>query len=568
MAAARATEALSLPWRDRLSSLRDRRGIQQRRDIGQNYHVPTALSIAPSQYWEGNDGPWSTFPLQVGTGAVGGLQDVRVLISTSSTAIWTIGAEGCPAGYIDDCSNSRGGLFMTNQSLTWLPDSIYETGPYHETELGMDTNGYVGYDVATLGWQGSAATPSDHHAMIWNLADSTYWLGMFGLNPRPTNLTTMTNPQPSFMQTLFDQDKIPSLSYGYTAGNQYRLDQVYGSLTLGGYDANRFVPNNVSFDFYEDISRDLSVYLQGISVSANEGPNLLSEGPISVLIDSTVPELWLPESACDAFAATFGLTYDADLDRYLPSSSSHQIKPPTTTFTVGPNASGGPTVSITFPPAAFALHLDFPLNANNHKINSSSQYFPLRRAANSTQYTLGRVFLQESYLFADYEHQNFSVSACEWDPAKINSPEIVSRVSTTKYAAVKRHAVFNAPVVVGSVLGGISILALISLLGFLLARRTRRKRQQAEEEAARRLKEKNVSFYYNPLKQEAGGHPLCEMGTQFTKGATELGGTAGEDPRLFGYVEVAARERARVRSVDVAPMEIQGSVPIYEMDGS
>jgi len=42
------------------------------------------------------------------------------------------------------------------------------------------------------------------------------------------------------------------------------------------------------------------------------------------------------------------------------------------------------------PYAAFDLVADYPL------VIDSSRYFPLMRAANESQYTLGRTFLQEA----------------------------------------------------------------------------------------------------------------------------------------------------------------------------
>lgn len=64
-------------------------------------------------------------------------------------------------------------------------------------------------------------------------------------------------------------------------------------------------------------------------------------------------------------------------------------------------------MNITLPYASFDLQLTqfYP------GINQTTQYFPLRRAANDNQYTLGRTFLQESYIIVDYERLNFSVSS-------------------------------------------------------------------------------------------------------------------------------------------------------------
>jgi hypothetical protein len=44
------------------------------------------------------------------------------------------------------------------------------------------------------------------------------------------------------------------------------------------------------------------------------------------------------------------------------------------------------------------------------------RYLPIRRAANESQFTLGRAFLQEVYLIADYERGNFSLIQARYDP--------------------------------------------------------------------------------------------------------------------------------------------------------
>lgn len=150
--------------------------------------------------------------------------------------------------------------------------------------------------------------------------------------------------------------------------------------------------NPVSFTMAGDITRDLVVYLQSISYSGSSAATLLSE-PIPIFIDSTDPNLWLPGSVCDAFEKAFGLTLDSKTGLYLVNdthntellNSQAQV-----TFTLSDVASGGAAVTIVLPYNAFALTAEPPL------VNNSSYYFPLKRAANSTQYTLGRIFLQEA----------------------------------------------------------------------------------------------------------------------------------------------------------------------------
>ncbi|KAK3691728.1 hypothetical protein LTR37_018456 [Vermiconidia calcicola] len=544
----------------------------------ENKSIPEPISIAPSQYWEGNDGPWSTFPLQVGSGAVGGLQNVRVMISTAATAIWTIASEGCPNDYVKECPTVRGGLFMRNQSLTWAPDSIYQTGL--EMNLGLDSSGYVGYDVATLGWQGSGAEVTNEHSIIWNMADSNYWTGVFGMNPRPTNLTDFSSPQTSFMQSLFNSKDIPSVSYGYTAGNRYRLDGVYGSLTLGGYDQNRFIPTDVTFPFYEDISRDLSVNLHAIATSKGTPSNLLPDGSISIFIDSTVPELWLPESACAAFEEAFGIQYDNDLNRYTISSSTRQrllTQDAEITLMIGPEVNGGETVDITLPYSAFDLQLGFPIISVN---SSSRYYFPLQRATNSTQYTLGRTFLQEAYLIADYERQNFSVSQCGWEEEKVSSQKVVSIISshlnTSSISSADERAkvegkdeAVSKAAIAGVAVAVVVFVALIGLMMFFFRRRNAaRKRRQAEleeqEKAARHADHGRPHISY-PVGGELDNDGTAVYEISAGSKAHEMDSHYDIDRNKYGYSEMQGQEF--IGPGKGFATEI-GSTAIYELDGS
>ena len=194
------------------------------------------------------------------------------------------------------------------------------------------------------------------------------------------------------------------------------MKTVLGSLTLGGYDSARFEPNDLSFDFAPDDSRDLVVGIQGISYTdeTQNTHDLLNSSPgILAYVDSTIAEIWLPASACAAFEDAFGLVYDPVNKLYPVNSTWHahmQILNPNVTFTLGNTVSGGPTIDIILPYAAFDLQASWP------KYPSSTLYFPLQPAANETQYTLGRTFLQEAYLIVDWERGNFSVSQCIWPP--------------------------------------------------------------------------------------------------------------------------------------------------------
>lgn len=164
---------------------------------------------------------------------------------------------------------------------------------------------------------------------------------------------------------------------------------------MGGYDASRFTPNGVDFQFASDISRDLVVGLQSISYTdstKSTSQSLSSRGHLTY-IDATVPQIWLPQETCTLFENAFGLTYNDTINRYLVNSTLRaqlQSRNPSISFILGNDINGGPNVNITLPYQAFDLRLDKPI------VDPTQYYFPLRRAANDTQTTLGRTFLQEA----------------------------------------------------------------------------------------------------------------------------------------------------------------------------
>lgn len=144
----------------------------------------------------------------------------------------------------------------------------------------------------------------------------------------------------------------------------------------------------------DDVTRDLVVALQSISYSGSSSATLLSN-PIDVFIDSTDPNIWLPADACDAFERTFGLTLDEETGLYLVNETHRNTlldSNAEVSFRLSDVRSGGDTVTIVLPFAAFDLTAEQPL------VGNTSHYFPLKRANSSMQYTLGRTFLQEAYV--------------------------------------------------------------------------------------------------------------------------------------------------------------------------
>lgn len=169
---------------------------------------------------------------------------------------------------------------------------------------------------------------------------------------------------------------------------------IFGSLTFGGYDLSRFIPNNISFALAPDISRDLVVGLQSIVLTySNRSSEALLPSPIHTFVDSTVPYIYLPVAACQMFEDELGLVWNASYNLYFVDETLRQqllISNPQFTFTIGNDKIGQPTVDIVLPYASFDQVMKPPILAEN------TRYFPIRRAINESQYTLGRTFLQEA----------------------------------------------------------------------------------------------------------------------------------------------------------------------------
>ena len=79
----------------------------------------------------------------------------------------------------------------------------------------------LGFDKIGLQQQSSSG-PSVDGQIFANVGDSNFTIGLFGLGSKPTYFSNFQNGYSSFMKQLKDEGRIPTLSYGYTAGAKYR----------------------------------------------------------------------------------------------------------------------------------------------------------------------------------------------------------------------------------------------------------------------------------------------------------------------------------------------------------
>jgi hypothetical protein len=263
-----------------------------------------------------------------------------------------------------------------------------------------------------------------------------------------------------------------------------------------------------------------------------------------------VPELWLPLSACQLFEQTFNLTYDSTSGLYLLSAAQHQAllaSNPNITLTVSHSPGDGKTVSISFPYAAFDLTAKSPYQG----IGSDMSYFPLRRAVNDTQYTLGKVFLQEAYLIVDWERGNFSVSQCLWQSN--SQPNIVS-ISAKNATATgsgggsgmnSAIAGLGTGAIAGIIVAIVAVAVLATALAFFLCQRRKRRRREIKK------------------KEEEGGQVAAQVGERTT--------VIAEPPdNVIPKVELDASDEAtlRVRDSYYKPALVEAPTQdIFELPG-
>lgn len=150
-------------------------------------------------------------------------------MSTTCPQPWAIDPLACT---ITDpnCSYRRGNRFYKNASSTWQDKGLYELD--EELNLGYTGNGNFGLDSITLGYPGSPSSITISHQLLATVAAEDFYVATWGIAPRATNLTrpgqnsvtfAADDAYPSLLSTLKQEAKIPSISYGYTAGARFSM---------------------------------------------------------------------------------------------------------------------------------------------------------------------------------------------------------------------------------------------------------------------------------------------------------------------------------------------------------
>lgn len=216
------------------------------------------------------------------------------------------------------------------------------------------------------------------------------------------------------------------------------------SVTLGGYDAARFVDHETGFSVTK-VDSLLRTLVRGIQVQTSDdqdtpeewdsGIQLLSQmnSSFTALIDTSTPFLYLPDTICDAFAEALNMTYHDSIELYGLSNDQYRDFRSEDSFnfvfslssTDNNDNFGEPlnvpgVVNITIPMRAFVSTVEYPFHDQAIEYGEPAQpYFSLRRSGDNETFIIGRSFFQEAYLLTQYDAQIFSIHEAKFP----NDPE-------------------------------------------------------------------------------------------------------------------------------------------------
>ncbi|KAH8172788.1 eukaryotic aspartyl protease domain-containing protein [Sarocladium implicatum] len=477
---------------------------------------PAPVALTGSE-WLGVDGNWSSIAFRVGQPS----QNLNLLVSTALSEIWVIGSGGC-ANNDPTCTNARGGVFEPDASSHW---SAIGTWQLPLNYPGYKANGEYGKDKVSTH---SSITKNDlplDNVLVSAINTTDYFNGYFGLGITEGNFSDKVE-EPPLVQAVKSFGRIPSYTYGYTAGAYY-LDQP-ASLTLGGYDGSRFVNHSTTFVLSQSDDQPHAL-VRGISLAANSSDDVPDSwesqeigasswnDSFTALIDSTTPYLWLPESACEQLAENLNLTYDDTFDLYTLSNEKYleysQEDSLSLTFSLSSmdnrddfgdplNAPG--VVNISIPLRAFVGTLQYPFMGGEsiEYGDPAVPYFTLRKAPNDSTYVIGRSFLQEAYIITRYDQRDFSVHQARFPDEPVNGAKIQSVVQggNSPYPAPSSSGRkgLSTGAIVGIAIGSVSALVLALAVAWLCCIRRRKSRSPSPADSIDEAKEENANMSPGP----------------------------------------------------------------------
>jgi hypothetical protein len=207
--------------------------------------------------------------------------------------------------------------------------------------------------------------------------------------------------------------------------------------------------------------------------------------------------------------------------------------------------------------------------------NKSGLYFPLKRAANDTQYVLGRAFLQSAYLSADYERNTFNLSQALYPASSVSAnilPILPPGGEPTTPAAnddpgdntSEPRSKLSTGATVGIAIGVAALVAIVGAVIFILLRR-KKARQEADAHELEDTKRRVHEVSAEEAKYEVGDALRHEVtGDTQQRVELETSGKYGIGVALRHEVSGDTHQRVELAE-NQKPSEMDGTQVIYEM---
>ena len=403
--------------------------------------------------------------MQVGTPG----QNLRLIPSNSGNAVWPVLPQGCMTRDPAKCGDSRGYLFQPNASSTWNSTGIHGLVLTEEAELGYRGSADFGYDDLTLGRPGDGLPTLDHQVIegfavrykgilyrIVRLKSSRYQY-IYSQQPSAEFLWSSSSAEqnPKHFVGLHSRCLLQAANSIWKSNIRRLRHHAFCSEQRNILVWPRYQPRSPCTYSIHHIRYRVTTFNSHLCIYRLTRTSHLAP---SRRMSST-------------FEQAFGLVYNETAEIYFVNDTLHDkliSQNPNVTFTLGP-ASGGATVDIVMQYGSFDLLAEYPI------INNATRYFPLERAQNDSQFTLGRTFLQDAYVIADYDRNNFSVSQAIF-PNISNTQQIVAIRRPEDSLLPTHHKTLSTGTIVGIVLGGImSSLILGTIIVYSIHKRVQKR---------------------------------------------------------------------------------------------
>ncbi|KAI1384082.1 aspartic peptidase domain-containing protein [Hypoxylon trugodes] len=398
--------------------------------IGLANSASAPISASWSKRTFGPDGPWPAIEINIADN-----QTITIYPGNQSPLAYVFTDEYCDNNLTSPCFPAQAGLYNVDESASVSPES--DSGFWQSYMSGVDVESITyRFRADTVDFQKGMPIPNvmmlPMNASFAEYPDGTWYplsVGCLGLGSArqgegggffsTTNATNTTNVNTSTIPGyLSDHEYISSNSFGMHLGSSY--PKMDGSLYLGGYDQNRLIGDVMTIGHTSFLAPQVA--LEDISIQVVEGASpwgfttrdgllrqandTISPDGLLMYVDSCSPYFSLPKSTCDAITSYLPVTYNEKLGLYFWDTDSANYSKivysaSSLVFTLQPfnidNSTKSENITISVPFRHLNLTLEPPL------VPTTQQYFPCYTGTERSVYTLGRAFLQDAFLGANWD---------------------------------------------------------------------------------------------------------------------------------------------------------------------